>query len=56
MVVNRIGEFDVMTMAGHVSFETKRWFCLVCSDLLGRVRKASSVALKFVWTKPLRGR
>ena len=44
---NGLSEFDVMTMAGHASFETTRRFYLaVRSDLLDRARKASSAALK----------
>ena len=46
---NGLSEFDVMTMAGHASFETTRRFYLaVRSDLLDRARKASSAALKFI--------
>jgi len=46
-LANGLSEFDVMTMAGHASFETTRRFYLaVRSDLLDRARKASSVALK----------
>lgn len=45
----RLSEFDVMTMAGHASFETTRRFYLaVRSDLLDRARKASSAALKLL--------
>jgi len=44
-----LSEFDVMTMAGHASFETTRRFYLaVRSDLLDRTRKASSLALKSI--------
>ena len=46
-LANGLSEFDVMTMAGHASFETTRRFYLaVRSDLLDRARKASSAALK----------
>ena len=46
---NGLSEFDVMTMAGHASFETTRRFYLaVRSDLLDRARKASSLALKSI--------
>ena len=48
-LANGLSEHDVMTMAGHASFETTRRFYLaVRCDLLDRARKASSVALKFV--------
>ena len=48
-LANGLSEFDVMTMAGHASFETTRRFYLaVRSDLLDRARKASSVALKSI--------
>ena len=48
-LANGLSEHDVMTMAGHASFETTRRFYLaVRHDLLDRARKASSVALKFV--------
>ena len=46
-LANGLSEFDVMTMAGHASFETTRRFYLaVRSDLLDCARKASSAALK----------
>ena len=36
-------EFDVMTMAGHSSFETTRKFYLaICSDLIDKTREASN--------------
>jgi len=48
-LANGLSEFDVMTMAGHASFETTRRFYLaVRSDLLDRARKASYVALKSI--------
>jgi len=48
-LANGLSECDVMTMAGHASFETTRRFYLaVRSDLLDRVRKASSAALKSI--------
>jgi hypothetical protein len=41
-----LSEFDVMTMAGHSSFETTRRFYLaVRNDLLDRARTASSKAM-----------
>jgi len=43
-LANGLSEFDVMTMAGHASFETTRRFYLTFrSDLLDRARKASSL-------------
>ena len=51
---NGLSEFDVMTMAGHASFETTRRFYLaVRSDLLDRARKASSLALKSISVEKL---
>ena len=48
-LANGLNEFDVMTMAGHASFETTRRFYLaVRSDLLDRARKASSAALESI--------
>jgi len=48
-LANGLSEHDVMTMAGHASFETTRRFYLaVRSDLLDRARKASSAALKSI--------
>ena len=42
-----LSEFEVMTMAGHSSFETTRAFYLaIRSDLVDRTRKASSQAMK----------
>ena len=42
-LANGLSEYDVMTMAGHASFETTRRFYLaVRSDLLDCARKASS--------------
>ena len=42
-LANGLSEFDVMTMAGHASFETTRRFYLaVRADLLDRARKAYS--------------
>ena len=53
-LANGLSEYDVMTMAGHASFETTRRFYLaVRSDLLDRARKASSAALKFISVKKL---
>ena len=46
---NGLGEFDVMTMAGHSSFSTTHKFYLaVRKDLIGRARKASSEAMKSI--------
>jgi len=46
-LANGLGEFDVMTMAGHASFETTRKFYLaVRNDLIDRTRKASAQALQ----------
>ena len=48
-LANGLGEYDVMTMAGHASFETTRRFYLaVRSDLLDRARQASSAAIKSI--------
>ena len=54
-LANGLSEFDVMTMAGHASFETTRRFYLaVRSDLLDRARKVSSMVLKSIAVaKPL---
>jgi len=53
-LVNGLSEYDVMTMAGHASFETTRRFYLaVRKDLLNRARKASSAALKFIFVEKL---
>jgi hypothetical protein len=53
-LANGLSEFDVMTMAGHASFETTRRFYLaVRGDLLDRARKASSVVLKSITVAPL---
>ena len=53
-LANGLNEFDVMTMAGHASFETTRRFYLaVRSDLLDRARKASSMAFKSITVAPL---
>jgi len=39
-------EFDVMTMAGHSSFETTRRFYLaICNDLIDKARQASNRSL-----------
>jgi len=39
-------EFDVMTMAGHSSFETTRKFYLaICNDLIDKARDASNKSL-----------
>ena len=44
-----LSEFEVMTMAGHASFETTRKFYLaIRSDLLDRAREASSEAMKTI--------
>jgi hypothetical protein len=41
-----LSEFDVMTMAGHSSFETTRRFYLaIRNDLIDRARTASSKAM-----------
>ena len=51
---NGLSEFDVMTIAGHASFETTRRFYLaVRSDLLDRARKASSLALESSFVEEL---
>ena len=53
-LANGLGEHDVMTMAGHASFETTRRFYLaVRKDLLARARKASSAALKSIFVAKL---
>ena len=53
-LANGLSEYDVMTMAGHASFETTRKFYLaVRKDLLNRARKASSAALKFIFVEKL---
>jgi integrase len=53
-LANGLNEHDVMTMAGHASFETTRRFYLaVRRDLLDRARKASSAALKFISVEKL---
>ena len=53
-LANGLSEFDVMTMAGHTSFETTRRFYLaVRSDFLDRARKASSRALKLTSVEKL---
>ena len=53
-LANGLTEFDVMTMAGHASFETTRRFYLaVRTDLLDRARKASSMALKSISVEKL---
>ena len=49
-----LSEFDVMTMAGHASFETTRRFYLaVRKDLVDRTRKASTEALKGIFVARL---
>ena len=46
-LANELSEYDVMTMAGHASFETTRRFYLaIRKDILDRARKANSAALK----------
>ncbi len=53
-LANGPSKYDVMTMAGHASFETTRRFYLaVRKDLLNRARKASSAALKFIFVAKL---
>jgi len=53
-LANGLSEFDVMTMAGHASFETTRRFCLaIRKDILDRARKASSLALKSISVEKL---
>ena len=53
-LANGLGEHDVMTMAGHASFETTRRFYLaIRKDLLDRARKASTAALKFISVEKL---
>ncbi|MCK4629710.1 MAG: tyrosine-type recombinase/integrase [Sedimentisphaerales bacterium] len=53
-LANGLSEFDVMTMAGHVSFETTRRFYLaVRRNLLDCARKASSLALKSISVEKL---
>ena len=45
-LANGLSEYDVMTMAGHASFETTRRFYLaVRKDLLDRARKASIASI-----------
>jgi hypothetical protein len=37
---NGLKEFDVMTMAGHSSFETtRRFYLVICGDLLDKTSK-----------------
>ena len=53
-LANGLSEFDVMTMAGHASFETTRRFYLaVRSGLLDHARKASSAVLKSIFVEKL---
>jgi integrase len=53
-LANGLSEYDVMTMAGHASFETARKFYLaVRKDLLDRARKASLASLKFIFVGKL---
>ena len=48
-LANGLSEHDIMTMAGHASFETTRRFYLaVRNDFLDRARKANSIALKLI--------
>jgi len=49
-LANGLSEHDVMTMAGHASFETiRRFYLAVRSDLLDSARKASSAAIKSIF-------
>jgi len=51
---NGLSEFDVMTMAGHSSFETTRRFYLaIRNDLLDRARLASYKAMSGIFVANL---
>lgn len=53
-LANGFSEYDVMTMAGHASFETtRRFFLAVRKDVLDRARKASLASLKFIFVEKL---